>query len=60
VPAAIALSRLLATLLYGVSPWDASVLAGAVASVFVAATVAAILPAWRASRVEPLVALRHD
>jgi predicted permease len=60
VPAAIALSRLLATLLYGVSPWDAAVLAGAVASMFVAATVAAILPAWRASRVEPLVALRHE
>jgi predicted permease len=60
VPAAIVLSRVLAALLYGVSPWDAAVLTGAVASVFVGATVAAILPAWRASRVEPLVALRHE
>jgi putative ABC transport system permease protein len=60
VPAAIALSRLVGTLLYGISPWDARVLAGAVACVLVAATAAAALPAWRASRVEPLVALRHE
>ena len=60
LPAAIALSRLLETLLYGVSAWDARVAAGAVACMLVAATAAAALPAWRASRVEPLVALRHE
>lgn len=60
VPAAIALSRFLETLLYGVSPWDARVAAAAVACMLVAATAAATLPAWRASRVEPLVALRHE
>jgi predicted permease len=60
VPAAIALSRFLETLLYGVSPWDARVAAAAVACMLAAATAAALLPAWRASRVEPLVALRHE
>jgi predicted permease len=60
VPAAIVLSSVLAALLYGVSPWDARLLGGAVASVLAAATAAATVPAWRASRVEPLVALRHE
>jgi putative ABC transport system permease protein len=54
------LSRVLATLLFGVTPWDPRVLGGAVSCVFLVGTAAAALPAWRASRVEPLVALRHE
>ena len=60
LPLAILLSRVLETLLYGVSPWDARVLLGAVACMLIVATAAAAVPAWRASRVEPLTALRQE
>ena len=60
VPAALSLSRPLAGLLYGVTPADPRVLAGAVGCLFVVALAAAAVPAWRAARVDPLVALRHD
>jgi ABC-type antimicrobial peptide transport system permease subunit len=59
-PLAILLSGVLGTLLYQVSPWDTRVLLGAVACLLLVATAAAAIPAWRASRVEPLVALRHE
>ena len=60
IPIAVFSSRSLSSLLYGVTPSDAGVLAGAVASLFVVALIAAALPAWRASRVDPLIALRHE
>jgi predicted permease len=60
IPVALLLSGSLRSLLYGVTPWDARVLAAAVAALSVAATAAAGMPAWRASRVDPLVALRHE
>ena len=60
LPLAVLLSRVLETLLYQISPWDARVLVGAVACLMLVATTAAAVPAWRASRVEPLVALRHE
>jgi ABC-type antimicrobial peptide transport system permease subunit len=54
------LSRLIAGLLYGVTPFDATTLA-LVTVVLAGATLAANwLPARRASRVDPLVALRAD
>ena len=58
--ATLMLSRPLAELLYGVTPSDPGVLAAAVACLFVVATAAAAVPAWRAARVDPLVALRHE
>jgi predicted permease len=52
--------RLLTSRLYGLSPADPATLTGAVAGLACVAGLAAWLPAYRASRVDPLVALRHE
>ncbi len=58
--AAIPLTRFMASLLYGTSPLDPATY-GAVGAVLVcAAVIAAYLPARRATRIEPLEALRFD
>jgi putative ABC transport system permease protein len=49
-----------ATLLYGLKPWDPSTLALAAALLGVVALLASWLPAARASKVSPTVALRQD
>ena len=58
--AALATSRVLATLLFGVTARDAATFVGAVGLIVLVALVAAIFPAWRAARVDPLVALRCE
>jgi putative ABC transport system permease protein len=60
VPATMLLSGPLTGLLYGVTASDPEVLAGAVGCLFLVAMAAAAVPAWRAARVDPLVALRHE
>jgi putative ABC transport system permease protein len=57
---ALGLNRLIATLLFGVRPTDGPTLAGVVATMIIVAAVASLLPAWRASRLDPVVALRAD
>jgi predicted permease len=58
--AALALSRLLASFLFGVGPADA-VTFGAVAAILAAMSLAAtLLPASRAARVDPMKALRSE
>jgi predicted permease len=52
--------RLLTTRLYGLSPADPLTLTGAVVGLACVAALAAWLPASRAARVDPLVALRHE
>jgi predicted permease len=60
VPLAIGASRLLRHQLYGISSTNPSAFAVALAVLMVSAVAAALVPAWRASRVEPLLALRQD
>jgi len=57
---ATAASRVLGRLLYGISPTDPATLAGVAALVAVAASAAAYAPARRATRVNPVEALRED
>jgi putative ABC transport system permease protein len=57
---ALAGSRLVASLLYGVAPRDPSSLAVVVLILIVVAAVASSIPAWRASRADPLEALKAD
>jgi predicted permease len=55
---AFGLSRLIASLLFGVTPTDVPTVAGVTATMIVVATVACWLPAWRASRLDPNAVLR--
>jgi predicted permease len=50
----------LSSLMVGVSPTDPGTLAAAAALVLAAAVVASVVPAMRASRVDPLIALRAE
>jgi predicted permease len=57
---AVAATRLLSSLLYGVQPTDAIAFIGPAAMLGLAALVASWLPAMRAARVDPVIALRSD
>ena len=56
----VGIARLLQGLLFEVSAFDPLVFAGATAVLGAAALAATYLPARRASRIDPLAALRHD
>jgi hypothetical protein len=58
--AALSASRLLGSVLYGVSATDATSFARALAIVLGGVLVATVVPAWRAARTNPLIALRHQ
>jgi putative ABC transport system permease protein len=57
---ALASARVLAGMLYGVSPSDAPTLSGVVLIVLAVAALASLLPASRAARVEPMQVLRDE
>jgi ABC-type antimicrobial peptide transport system permease subunit len=58
--ASLALTRVLSTLLFDTTPTDASTFAGVVVAFLLAGTVACLGPAWRATTVNPMQALRAD
>lgn len=60
VPAALAGARLVSSQLYGLTAADPLTLAGAVTLLIAVAALAGYLPARRASRVDPMVALRYE
>lgn len=57
---AMAVGRLLSALLFGVQPADPLLLAGAAAVFSALALLACLMPAWRATRVDLMEALRRD
>ena len=57
---AIGLTRLVASFLFGVTPTDALTLATVSLSLILVALIACCLPARRAAKVDPLVALRYE
>ncbi len=59
VVAGLALTRALASQLFGVQPADSAVFTGAVAVLFAVALLAGAIPTLRAARVDPMRALRY-
>jgi ABC-type antimicrobial peptide transport system permease subunit len=60
IAASLAVTRFLGSMLYEVKPGDPLTLIGVVVLLLLVALVACYIPARRATRVNPLVALRHE
>jgi len=60
LPASFFASRLLSTLLFGIGPHDPVAFAGAIVLLLAVALAACAAPAIRASRIDPIAALRID
>jgi putative ABC transport system permease protein len=60
LPIAWAGSRAVRSMLFGLNAVDPATIGGAILLLTAAALVAASVPAWRASRVNPMEALRHE
>jgi len=60
IPLALSTTRFLKSLLYELSPLDPMAISTAVATVTVMTIAAAWLPAWRATKIDPMRALRAE
>jgi len=57
---ALATTRLIVSILYGVAPTNPVTLVASMLLLFLVATLAALIPARRATKVDPMVALRYE
>ena len=60
IATALAATKVLASMLFGLTAHDPVTLIGAAVILIAVATLAAALPAWRASRTDPMTALRYE
>ena len=60
IPIALALTRVIRSVLFGVGPHDPATLVGAVVLFLAVAAGAAWIPARRAARIDPMTALRCE
>jgi ABC-type antimicrobial peptide transport system permease subunit len=60
VPAALALSKLVKSFLFGITAQDPAAIVAATLTLMFAGALASFVPTWRATRVDPVVALRHE
>jgi putative ABC transport system permease protein len=58
--ASFGLARVIATLMFGVSPTNIWTMVAVATGLFIVGLVACYLPARRATKVDPLVALRYE
>jgi predicted permease len=58
--ASVGAVRLIQSMLYGTSPLDPAIFASVAATLLIVAALACLVPAWRASRIDPMQALRTE
>jgi ABC-type antimicrobial peptide transport system permease subunit len=60
LPAALGLGRYVSSQLYGIQGHDPAVAAGTMVLLAAVSSAAGLIPAHRASRIDPILALRHE
>ena len=60
LPSAIAAARLISSRLFGLTAFDPTSIAVAISVILAAGLLAGYVPAYRASKIDPMVSLRHD
>lgn len=60
LPAAVGLGRLFESLLFGLKSYDLRILGGSTLAMALVCLAAGYIPAWRATRIHPMTALRQD